>query len=171
VEITSTKREKISRLSNIIDACAKDCEVGEEQEAGEGEENTLDPKVFIGHGASQQWRDLKDHLKELHHFDVVTYETGARAGHTIRDTIESMLDESSFAILAMTGEDEQPDGTLRARQNVVHEIGLFQGKLGFTKAVVLLEEGTEEFSNIHGVNQIRFPKGLSDRRSEISLPC
>jgi predicted nucleotide-binding protein len=157
-QITSTKRENISRLSNIIDACAKGCEVKEEEEEQE-EENTLHPKVFIGHGASQQWRDLKDHLKELHHFDVVAYETGARAGHTIRDTIESMLNETSFAILVMTGEDEQPDGTLRARQNVVHEIGLFQGRLGFTKAVVLLEEGTEEFSNINGVNQIRFPKG------------
>jgi hypothetical protein len=31
--------------------------------------------------------------------------------------------------------------------------------LGFTKAIVLLEEGCEEFSNIHGLGQIRFPKG------------
>jgi predicted nucleotide-binding protein len=38
-------------------------------------------------------------------------------------------------------------------------LGLFQGRLGFTKAIVLLEEGTEEFSNIHGVQQIRFPRG------------
>lgn len=39
------------------------------------------------------------------------------------------------------------------------ELGLFQGKLGFARAVVLLEEGTEEFSNIHGIHQIRFAKG------------
>ena len=50
------------------------------------------------------------------------------------------------------------DGTVRARQNVIHEIGLFQGRLGFTKAVVLKEDGTEEFSNINGVNQIRYTK-------------
>ena len=43
--------------------------------------------------------------------------------------------------------------------NVVHEAGLFQGRLGFTKAIVLLEEGCEEFSNIQGLGQIRFPKG------------
>jgi hypothetical protein len=30
--------------------------------------------------------------------------------------------------------------------------------LGFTKAIVLLEEGTEEFSNLHGVQQIRYGK-------------
>jgi predicted nucleotide-binding protein len=42
--------------------------------------------------------------------------------------------------------------------NVVHEAGLFQGRLGFTKAIVLLEEGCEEFSNIEGLGQIHFPK-------------
>lgn len=44
-----------------------------------------------------------------------------------------------------------------ARQNVIHEAGLFQGRLGFMRAIVLLEEGCEEFSNIHGLGQIRFP--------------
>ena len=70
-----------------------------------------------------------------------------------------MLNESSLAFLLMTGDDETANGTLRARQNVVHEIGLFQGKLGFSKAIVLLEDGTEEFSNIYGIQQIRFSKG------------
>jgi predicted nucleotide-binding protein len=41
----------------------------------------------------------------------------------------------------------------------VHEIGLFQGRLGFRKAIVLVEEGCSEFSNIHGLTQIRFAKG------------
>ena len=59
----------------------------------------------------------------------------------------------------MTGEDTMEDGTVRARQNVIHETGLFQGRLGFTKAIVLKEAGTEEFSNLHGVNQIRYSKG------------
>ena len=58
----------------------------------------------------------------------------------------------------MTGEDEQPDGQMRARMNVVHEAGLFQGRLGFARAIVLLEEGCEEFSNIAGLGQIRFPR-------------
>ena len=43
--------------------------------------------------------------------------------------------------------------------NVVHEAGLFQGRLGFDRAIVLLEEGCEEFSNISGLGQIRFPRG------------
>ena len=44
--------------------------------------------------------------------------------------------------------------------NVVHEAGLFQGRLGFEKAIILLEQGCEEFSNIHGLGQIRFQRGF-----------
>lgn len=116
-------------------------------------------KVFIGHGGDQQWRDLKDHLHELHGLDVVAYEIGPRAGRSVKDVLEGMLSESSFAILVLTAEDQHVDGELHARQNVVHELGLFQGRLGFTRAVALLEAGVREFSNILGVNQIRFSKG------------
>ena len=64
-----------------------------------------------------------------------------------------------MAFLVMTAEDEHTDSTLHARENVIHEAGLFQGRLGFERAIILLEEGCQEFSNIHGLGQIRFPKG------------
>lgn len=116
-------------------------------------------RIFIGHGRSPAWRDLKDHLQDQHGYGIEAYETGARAGHTIRDILEDMLEESSFAILVLTADDEMADGGRRARQNVIHEVGLFQGRLGFARAIVLLEEGAEEFSNIAGVQQIRFGAG------------
>ncbi len=50
------------------------------------------------------------------------------------------------------------EGEMRARQNVIHEAGLFQGRLGFSRAIVLVEEGTETFSNIQGIEQIRFAR-------------
>jgi predicted nucleotide-binding protein len=70
-----------------------------------------------------------------------------------------MLEAAAVALIVMTAEDEQRDGKVRARENVVHEAGLFQGRLGFTKAIILLEDGCEEFSNIKGLGHIRFPKG------------
>jgi len=70
-----------------------------------------------------------------------------------------MLTQSSFALLVMAGEDETISGDFKARDNVIHEAGLFQGRLGFEKAIVLLEEGCREFSNINGIEQIRFSKG------------
>lgn len=117
------------------------------------------PVVFIGHGRSMVWRDLKDHLREKHDLKVVFYEIGARAGHATRDILEEMLAKSSFALLVLTGEDETLEGAMRARQNVIHEAGLFQGKLGFSRAILLLEEGVEEFSNVQGVQCIRFRTG------------
>lgn len=117
------------------------------------------PVIFIGHGGSPAWRDLKDHLSDKHDYKIEAYETGARAGHTIRDILDEMASKSSFAILVMTGEDEDKDGKLNARPNVIHEVGLFQGRLGFSKAIVLLEHGTQEFSNLYGIQQLRFSKG------------
>ena len=116
-------------------------------------------KVFIGHGHDPQWRDLKDHLHDQHGLDVVAYEIGPRAGLSVKDVLEGMLNASSFALLVLTGEDQNIDGEWHARQNVIHELGLFQGKIGFTRAIALLEDGVQEFSNILGVNQIRFSKG------------
>ena len=103
--------------------------------------------------------DLKDHLTDKHGYKIEAYETGARARHTIRNILDEMSSKISFALFVMTGEDKDEKGNLRARQNVIHEVGLFQGKLGFSRAIVLLETNTEEFSNLHGIQQIRYSKG------------
>ena len=81
------------------------------------------------------------------------------AGMSTKERLAEMLDAACFAFLVMTAEDEHADGSKHARANVIHETGLFQGRLGFTRAIILLEEGCEEFSNIVGITQIRFPKG------------
>jgi hypothetical protein len=39
------------------------------------------------------------------------------------------------------------------------EAGLFQGRLGFKKAILLLEETCDKFSNAHGLDYIPFPPG------------
>lgn len=115
--------------------------------------------VFIGHGRSHLWRDLKDFLSERLGLPYDEFNRVPVAGVTNIARLSEMMDSAAIAFLVMTGEDEQGDGRLHARMNVIHEAGLFQGRLGFTRAIVLLEEGCEEFSNIQGLGQIRFPKG------------
>jgi len=154
ITINAPEKHQIEASFEVFEKNAERCKLPSLPEKPEPK-----PIIFIGHGGSEQWRNLKDHLHEKHGYEVEAYEIGARAGHAIRDILEEMLGKTSFAILVMTGEDKTEDGGMRARQNVVHELGLFQGKLGFTKAIVLLEEGTEEFSNIHGINEIRYGKG------------
>ncbi len=102
---------------------------------------------------------MKEDLQDKHGYKVEAYEAGARAGHAIRDILGEMLETSSFAVLVLTGEDDTAAGDLRARQNVIHEAGLFQGRLGFARAVLLVEDGVELFSNINGIQQIRFANG------------
>ena len=122
-------------------------------------DSSKQPVIFIGHGPSNQWRELKDHLHDQHQYNVIAYETGARSGHSIRDILETMLTESSFAILVMTADDNTAHNKKRPRQNVVHEAGLFQGRLGFHRAIMVVEQGVELFSNVDGIQQIRFKEG------------
>lgn len=157
IRVHAPDRSKIQAVFNVFDKYAVLSRLPEPQKAPEPPPPK--PRIFIGHGQSKLWRDLKDHLQDKHKYDIEAYEIGARAGHAVRDILQDMMIRSSFAILVMTGEDETSDGKLRARQNVIHETGLFQGRLGFNRAVVLLEEGTEEFSNIQGIEQIRFSPG------------
>ncbi len=115
--------------------------------------------IFIGHGRSQQWRELKDFITERLRLPVDEFNRVPVAGITNIQRLQQMLDQAAFAFFVMTAEDETSEGRLRARQNVIHEVGLFQGRLGFTKTIVLLEEECEDFSNIAGLGQLRYPCG------------
>ena len=115
--------------------------------------------VFIGHGHSLEWLKLKGFLKDRLRLNVVDFESVSPAGVATTERLSEMLEAAGFAFLVLTGEDEQATGKLNARLNVIHEAGLFQGKLGFRKAILLKEDGCEDFSNVHGLGEIRFPKG------------
>lgn len=118
-----------------------------------------DGKIFIGHGHSSAWRDLKDFLHETLGLQYDEFNREEPAGKSTMERLEEMLDAAGFAFLVFTAEDEHADGSKHARENVVHEAGLFQGRLGFRKAIILLEEGCAEFSNKAGLTHIGFPKG------------
>lgn len=127
-----------------------------------------DGRIFIGHGRSGDWNALKDFIRDRLNLDYDEFNRDSPAGLTGKERLEQMLDNACFAFLVMTAEDEHADGSRHARENVIHEIGLFQGRLGFSRAIILLEEGCEEFSNIHGIQQIRFRKGdLQAKRDDI----
>ncbi len=115
--------------------------------------------IFIGHGRSAVWRDLKDFIQDRMRLPYDEFNRVPVAGVTNIARLSQMLDNSAIAFIVLTAEDEQVDSKMHARMNVIHEAGLFQGRLGFEKAILLLEEGCEEFSNVQGLGQIRFPAG------------
>lgn len=120
---------------------------------------TAGDRVFIGHGRSPLWRELKDFVESRLGLTYDEFNRVPIAGTTNIARLSEMLDNAGIAFLILTAEDQTAEGEGRARQNVVHEAGLFQGRLGFARAILLLEEGCDEFSNIQGLGQLRFPQG------------
>ena len=121
--------------------------------------NNENKKYFIGHGGSSEWLKLKDFLEKTLKLPYEEFNRIPQAGKITSIRLKEMLGSCCMAFLIMTGEDEHTDGTLHARENVIHEIGLFQSQLGYERAIILLEEGCEIFSNIQGITYISFPKG------------
>ena len=121
----------------------------------DGEKSPRGNGVFIGHGRNPLWLHVKSFLADDFGIQAHTFERHKLAGKTVIGTLQQIVDLCDFAIIVATGEDSTENG-VRARQNVVHEIGLFQGRLGFDKVAVLLQRGTESYSNLSGLLTIDF---------------
>ncbi len=113
-------------------------------------------RVFIGHGRSPLWAQVARFVEKKLNLETVEYETQSRVGDAIVPVLEDMLEQAEFAILVLTAEDKTSDGELRARENVIHEAGLFQGKLGFQRVALLKQKGLGEISNLAGLQFIEF---------------
>jgi hypothetical protein len=157
---------EVMSLRQTIDVCRKGADKIakiashlERQNQRKRVSSRIGTNVFIGHGRSRIWRELKDFVSDRLSLPWDEFNRVPVAGVTNIARLSEMMDAAAIAFLVMTAEDEMADGGLQARMNVIHEAGLFQGRLGFTKAVVLIEEDCMEFSNIQGLGHIKFPKG------------
>lgn len=157
---------EVSKIRQPFEACgelAKKARRGashlSKSQSRVSKQRDLGSNVFIGHGRSLLWRELKDFIQDRLGLPWDEFNRVPVAGQTNVARLSEMLDDAAFAFLILTAEDEREDGKVQARQNVIHEAGLFQGRLGFSRAIVMLEEGCEEFSNIEGLGQIRFQEG------------
>ena len=128
---------------------------------------SIPTSVFIGHGRCKDWEQVRDHLTSLG-VEVDEFNVYPNAGIQTVDRLTQMLDRACLAILVMAAEDKQADGSLNPRLNVVHEIGLFQGRLGFQKSIIVKEKRAGKFSNIDGLTYIPYSKGkIADAFAEI----
>lgn len=114
-------------------------------------------KVFIGHGGDDKWHAVRD-IVDAAGYRTESFERDTRNGAHILGTVLDMVRSSDVAIIVMTGADSV-DGHLRARENVVHELGVAHAALGPRNTVIMLEEGVSEPSNISGTDQLRFANG------------
>jgi len=120
-------------------------------------DNAVSRMVFLGHGRSPLWSRVHFHLHDELSLQVEVWESTSRVGQHSIEVLKELLGKCGFAVLIATGDDSTVAGEIRARQNVIHEIGLFQGRVGFEKVALIEQEGVAGFSNIDGLQRIRFP--------------
>ena len=114
-------------------------------------------KVFLVHGHDERAIHETARFLEKLDVEVVILREQPNSGRTI---IEKFVDYSdvTFAVVLLTGDDRGGVVTasfdahrLRARQNVILELGFFLGRLGRMRVCALYQEGVEIPSDYSGV--------------------
>ncbi|WP_111932347.1 TIR domain-containing protein [Paraburkholderia bryophila] len=119
-----------------------------------------DHRVFISHGRASDWREVQDFIERDLQHSTTELAQEANLGRTIFQKLVEHAATCDFAVIVMTGDDQDAEGNLRARENVMHEIGYFQGCYGPANVCLLHEEGVNIPSNLYGLVYIPFPKGM-----------
>jgi predicted nucleotide-binding protein len=117
-------------------------------------------RVFISHGRAPDWREVQTYIEKDIGLPTLELAQEANQGRTILAKLWESSQQCDSAVIVMTGDDLDAAGQARARENVIHEIGFFQGKYGLGRVCLLHEEGVSIPSNIHGLVYTPFPKGM-----------
>ena len=116
-------------------------------------------KVFLSHGHNESVAlKLRQFLSERLKIIPVILSEQPDDGLTIIEKLERYGKDCDFAIVLLTADDETVAGGVRARQNVVHELGFFHGALGRDRVLLIKQQGVELFSNISGLIYKEFPE-------------
>lgn len=155
-EILSTRRpaEACRELSKVARRAASHLST-----RGRGPRPKVGSNVLVGHGHPPVWKALREFVRGELGLPCVEFDRSSAEGAADVERLSGLLDDAAIMFSIVTAEDERSDGEFPAWTKVVHEAGLAQGRLGLTRAVVLLEDGSEEFFRVRGLKRIPFPKG------------
>lgn len=101
------------------------------------------PQVFIVHGHDNEAKETVARYVENIGLKVVILNEQASRGKTIIEKFEGFAESAAFAIVLLTPDDfgysksDPHNIKFRARQNVVYELGYFNGKLGRNRVCAL----------------------------------
>ncbi|BBC29217.1 hypothetical protein SGFS_005080 [Streptomyces graminofaciens] len=119
---------------------------------------SLPEGVFVAHGRSPQWLAVKAFVEQRFGVPVYSFESHSWGSRPVTEALTEYLHRCSFAVCVLTAEDATGDGHLVARQNVIHEIGLFQGHRGTDRVLVLVEEGCDSVPAAVAAYTAMFPR-------------
>lgn len=112
----------------------------------------MSDNIFISHGHNKiVLQKLKLFVEKDLHLKPTILGEQPDSGLTVIEKLERYGKDCDFALIILTRDDETLYGGVRARQNVIHELGFFHGSLGRDRVLLLKQNHVELFSNISGL--------------------
>jgi predicted nucleotide-binding protein len=148
-------RSQVERLIRDIDQIF---EIRANSELEQPKQEAL-RRVFITHGRSDDWRAVQAFVEKDVRLPTIELAQEPNLGRTIIEKLEDSAARCDSAVIVMTGDDVANEDESRVRENVMHEIGFFQGRYGRTGVVLMHEEGVNIPTNLSGVVYVPFPNG------------
>ena len=119
-------------------------------------------KIFIVHGHNNEVKESVARFIEKLGVEAIILHEQPNIGKTIIEKFEK-YSKVGYAIILLTGDDiggpknnDKSTFKLRARQNVILELGYFIGLLGRQRVCALLEKGVEIPSDYDGILFVRY---------------
>jgi predicted nucleotide-binding protein len=140
--------------------------------AGTGSASLEPRKVFVIYGHDTNARTELEAMLRRWGLEPLILDQLPSGGQTIIEKLERVRKEANFAVVLATPDDEghrkdHPDEkALRARQNVVLELGMMLAILGRPKVAILLKTDAkmERPSDIQGLLYISFTKNVNEAK-------
>jgi predicted nucleotide-binding protein len=107
--------------------------------------------VFIIHGHDEEFKTKTQLLLERASVNNVVLHEIADKGRTIIDKLIEEANQVGYAIALLSPDDLTVDGTGRARQNVILEIGYFLGLLGKERVRMIVRGNVVIPSDLQGI--------------------
>lgn len=152
--VTSKTENQIKMLQSCIEQLETEIELFKGKEKIDEKikmEKVSSSKIFIVHGRDNEMKREVQILTDRAELDGIVLHELPDRGRTIIDKLIQESEEACYVIALLSPDDEIVNGSSRARQNVILEIGYFLGKLG-KERVRLLKRGDVEIpSDLHGI--------------------
>jgi predicted nucleotide-binding protein len=138
----------------------------------------LTKKVFIVHGHDDtNWLWMRHILTEPPYkglgLEPIVIREQAGQSKPILQKFEDAAAESSYAICIFTPDDfvhvrKDESRHDQARPNVIFETGWFVGRLGPSRVLILVKNGTQLHSDFDGVSKIPFAVSIEEQMAQIN---
>jgi predicted nucleotide-binding protein len=124
------------------------------------DDEVVEFSVFIIHGLSEDWRIVEKYINEELHFKTSLLQDDNKFGETLIDRLEETIDfDCDCAVAIMTPDEKMANGDYRASQNVIFEIGYYQGVEDWDDVIILQNNSLKIQAEITGLTTIDYKTG------------